>query len=237
MLYVAGSIQPRALDSKLPLSAVFPLFSLSPQASPRCYLPIVPPSRSCPQLRFSATTLSSSSFLLLLLLPPPRHPPPPPPLPPLAVHPAAVLPLGLDTTSPTTTTRVFLLSVLPVLHKCRESRGTRGVRGYRWNELRIHFPKPVTLKAQIPRLRPQETRPKTSSFLLAYFWYAITRPWAFTISPAFHHPAHLMTLYAVALYRTIRPGKAKANQTALLYFRANNKQPYQRLRSNERGPN
>lgn len=60
VLYVAGSIQPRALDSKLPLSAVFPLFSLSPQASPRCYLPIVPPSRSYPQSRSS--TSSSSSF-------------------------------------------------------------------------------------------------------------------------------------------------------------------------------
>lgn len=61
MLYVAGSIQPRALDSKLPLSAVFPLFSLSPQASPRCYLPIVPPSRSCPQPRYSASSSSSST--------------------------------------------------------------------------------------------------------------------------------------------------------------------------------
>lgn len=45
-LCVARSIQPRALDSKLPLSAVFPLFSLSPQASPRCYLPTRPPPSS-----------------------------------------------------------------------------------------------------------------------------------------------------------------------------------------------
>lgn len=107
VLYVAGSIQPRALDSKLPLSAVFPLFSHSPQPSPRCYLPIVPPS-------FSYSRHPPP-------LPPPRFQPPPRrPAAFPAVHPPAVLPLGPDTTSPTTTTRVLLLSAPPVPHKCRK---------------------------------------------------------------------------------------------------------------------
>lgn len=64
-----------------------------------------------------------------------------PPLP--AVHPTVVCfcTLGPDTTSPTTITRVFLLSVLPVLHKWPEELVE--FRGYRYSQLTIHFSKPV----------------------------------------------------------------------------------------------
>lgn len=145
MLYVAGSIQPRALDSKLPLSAVFPLFSLSPQASPRCYLPIVPPSRSFPQPRFatSYTTPSSSSVSAASAASASSSRPPC---------------CGSATRSRYNFPNDYYSRVPPIgatssAQVPGESRnsGSWGVRGYRWNELRIHFPKPVTSEAQISR--------------------------------------------------------------------------------------
>ena len=141
MLYVAGSIQPRALDSKLPLSAVFPLFSLSPQASPRCYLPIVPPSRSYslglapppPSSSSSSSSFSSSSAASASSRP---------------------LRCGSATRSRYNFPNDYHDSRVPAIgatssEQYRETRATRAVGGYRRRRtgLRIHFSNlPTTLR-------------------------------------------------------------------------------------------
>lgn len=124
VLYVAGSIQPRALDSKLPLSAVFPLFSHSPQPSPRCYLPIVlPPFAPSP----SPTTSNAFSY---------NHPP----TDRLSSRPPSCGSATGSRYNFHNDYSVFLPSVIPVSRKCRETRRTSVFGGTVVSGLRIHFP-------------------------------------------------------------------------------------------------